>query len=117
MTAATYGISDDELVQHVINFIPALVAQAQQTKRNEVVIYRFQNDEFDGRAWFDHPRHPCHLEADWLKDPAKRIHAHGLELVRQGLFTHVSFRYWRDHTESETGFYLVGYLPHKLGTR
>lgn len=117
MTAATYGIADDELVQHVINFIPILVAQAQQTKRSEVVIYRFQNDEFDSRAWFEHPKSPRCLEADWLKDPAKRIYAHCLTLVAQGVFTHLSFRYWLDHTESETGFYLVGYLPHKLGTR
>lgn len=117
MTAVTYGIPDDELVQLVTTHIPTLVLHAKLTQRSEVTIYRFQNDEFDGKKWFDSPRHPVFLDPTWLKDPAKRIYEHGLTLIEQGIFTHLSLRYWRDHTESETGFYLVGHLPHRLGTR
>lgn len=116
MTAETYGIPDDELVQKMVEFIPLLIRHARDTRRSEVTIYRFQNDEFDGKAWF-HSGRTHQLNSAWLTDPAKRIYAHCTQLVTERVFTHLSLRYWYDSQESETGFYLVGHLPHTLGTR
>ncbi len=107
----------EELDRKIIGHLTVRIELAHSEGTSEVLIYSFQNDEFDVKAWFNQTRYPSFLDPSWLKGTAKAVYDACLQKVEEGVFSQLTLRYWLDLKQSETGFALIGHLPHRLGVR